>query len=251
MKMAFKIHGKVMEKETGKGIPNLTVKAIDRDLLFDDLLGAVTTDENGNFEIGYDKEDFQELFFDKKPDIYLKIKNLQGEVIHTTEDKVRYEAGETEAFNVKISKKKIKKIKMAKAKDISKWIWEHGIPADIWYEYERDVGEFIERNKLKAAPLESLAHEATMETGQTAMRTHETAMKTSQPAINIKYIIDIRGGRRGPHLHYKGQIYLLNAEQWKMFSGGIIQKFSKKLSKANAVNFEQFMDLGESVSAVR
>ncbi len=58
MKMAFKIHGKVIEKETGKGIPNLTVKAIDKDLFFDDLLGAVTTDEKGNFEIKYDKEDF-------------------------------------------------------------------------------------------------------------------------------------------------------------------------------------------------
>jgi len=106
--MAFKIHGKVIEKETGKGIPNLTVKAIDKDLFFDDLLGAVTTDKNGNFEIRYDKEDFQELFFDKKPDIYIEIKNPEREVIYTTEDKVRYEAGETEKFNIKISKNKIK-----------------------------------------------------------------------------------------------------------------------------------------------
>ena len=37
--MAFKIHGKVIEKETGKGIPNLKVKAFDKDLLFDDVLG--------------------------------------------------------------------------------------------------------------------------------------------------------------------------------------------------------------------
>lgn len=109
--MAFKIYGKVIEKETGRGISNLRVKAVDKDLLFDDLLGAVTTDENGNFEIKYYKEDFQELFFDKKPDIYLKIENPEGEVIHTTEDKVRYEAGKTEAFNINISKNKIKKQK--------------------------------------------------------------------------------------------------------------------------------------------
>jgi|GEM_PF-190956 len=111
--MAFKIHGKVIEEETGKGIPNLTVKAIDRDLFFDDLLGAVSTDENGNFEIKYDKEDFQELFFDKKPDIYLKVKNPEGEIIHSTEDKVRYEAGETEEFIIKISKNLNKKQKEA------------------------------------------------------------------------------------------------------------------------------------------
>ena len=108
--MALKIHGKVVEKETGKGIPDLTVKAIDKDLLFDDLLGAVTTDENGSFEIRYDKEDSQELFLDKKPDIYLQIKNSEGEVIHTTENKVRYEAGETEEFIVRISRSVVERI---------------------------------------------------------------------------------------------------------------------------------------------
>jgi hypothetical protein len=98
----FKIFGKVVEKETGEGIPNLTVKAFDKDLLFDDLLGAVTTDKNGNFEIIYDKEDFQKLFFDKKPDLYLKINTPEGELIHITEDKVRYKADRTEEFTVLI-----------------------------------------------------------------------------------------------------------------------------------------------------
>jgi hypothetical protein len=32
MTKAFKIYGKVVEKETGKGIPDLTVKAVDKDL---------------------------------------------------------------------------------------------------------------------------------------------------------------------------------------------------------------------------
>ena len=77
---------------------------IDKDLFFDDLLGAVTTDKNGNFEIKYDKEDFQELFLDKKPDIYLKIKNQHGKVIHTTKDKIRYGAGRAEKFIIEIWK---------------------------------------------------------------------------------------------------------------------------------------------------
>ena len=74
-------------------------------------MGAVTTDNSGNLEIKYDKEDFQELFFDKKPDTYLEIKNPEGEVIHSTEDKVRYGASETEEFNIKISKNKMEKLK--------------------------------------------------------------------------------------------------------------------------------------------
>lgn len=34
--MVFKIRGKIIEEETEKGIPDLTVKAVDKDLFFDD-----------------------------------------------------------------------------------------------------------------------------------------------------------------------------------------------------------------------
>jgi len=100
----FKIYGKILEKETGKGIPNLIVKAVDKDLLYDDILGEVITDKNGSFEIKYGDEDFKEFFLDKEPDIYLTIKIPGGEVIYTTETRVVYDALETEEFVIKISK---------------------------------------------------------------------------------------------------------------------------------------------------
>lgn len=106
--MAFKIYGKVIEEETEKGIPNLKVKAIDKDLIFNDILGSVTTDEDGNFEIKYDKEDFQELFLDRSPDYYLEVKNKDEEVIYTTKTKVVYDATESEEFVIRISKSLIK-----------------------------------------------------------------------------------------------------------------------------------------------
>ena len=80
----------------------LTVVAVDKDILIDDRLDKVTTDRRGHFEIRYDKEDFQDLFFDLKPDLYLNIINPDGVLIHTTKDKVRYEAGETEKFLIRI-----------------------------------------------------------------------------------------------------------------------------------------------------
>jgi hypothetical protein len=98
----FRIYGRVVEKETGEGIPNLTVEAIDKDLFCHDRLGAVSTKEDGSFEILYDKEDFQDFFFDKKPDIFIRIKSPGGKVIHTTEDKVRYNADSTEMFNIAV-----------------------------------------------------------------------------------------------------------------------------------------------------
>ena len=98
----FKIYGKVISAGTRKGIANLLVEALDKDLLLDDRLDSDITDRDGNFEILYDREDFQELFFDRKPDIYLRVRKRDGSLLHTTEDKVRYEAGKTELFIIAI-----------------------------------------------------------------------------------------------------------------------------------------------------
>lgn len=98
------IQGVVIEKETGKGIPNLWVKAVDKDLLFDDLLGSVTTDAEGKFKIKYNQEDFKDRFLEKKPDIHLDIKTPEAALIHSTRDKIRFDAKEIEEFIIKIPK---------------------------------------------------------------------------------------------------------------------------------------------------
>jgi hypothetical protein len=113
---AFKIYGKVIVKESGQGIPNVIVEALDKDLIFDDRLGSVITDEDGVFQILYNMKDFKELFFDLKPDIYLRVRKSDGTIIHTTEEKVRYEAGKTEAFHISISKSLIGEEDMGKEK---------------------------------------------------------------------------------------------------------------------------------------
>lgn len=105
---AFRIYGNVRELESKIGVPGLIVEALDKDLIFDDHLGSVTTDINGNFEIRYDKEDFQEIFFDQRPDIYLRIKTPDGKLVSTTEDKVRYGANRTEEFVINLPKKLLK-----------------------------------------------------------------------------------------------------------------------------------------------
>lgn len=109
----FIIYGKVINKESKKGIAGLIVEALDKDLLIDDRLGSVITDKDGNFEIKYDKQAFTE----KRPDIYLQVKDSKGEIIHTTKEKVRYDAGKTEAFIINISKNFNKK---QKQKDVDK-----------------------------------------------------------------------------------------------------------------------------------
>lgn len=100
----FKVFGRVLDKETQQGIPGLIVEALDKDKKVDDRLGYTITDQQGNFEIIYDKKDFKSSFLERKPDLYLRVKSADGREIFTTKDKVRYESGHTEAFILQIPK---------------------------------------------------------------------------------------------------------------------------------------------------
>jgi hypothetical protein len=123
------------------------------------------------------------------------------------------------------------------------WRFEIGVPRDFWIVHAVDVERFIKANKLKAVSQAALQERAG---GQTVVaRKLELPQEVSNAPWWWKY-----GGMRVPHLHYEGNTFLLNAEQWKAFSGGVMKEFSKKLAEANAVNFGQMMDLSESVNEI-
>lgn len=85
--MSYRVHGRVRRNDNGQGIPNLTVRAYDVDWISsDDFLGSDKTDNNGNFEIRFSRNDFDAGWFDPEggPDIILRIWNESGELIHET-----------------------------------------------------------------------------------------------------------------------------------------------------------------------
>lgn len=101
----FRIRGVVKEAESGIGVSGLFIRAYDKDLLFDDLMGSAYSGENGRFEIVSLPGDFQE-FLDTKPDVYLQIYTPDGKsLLFSTEDAVRWQAGEEEVFEVLIPRK--------------------------------------------------------------------------------------------------------------------------------------------------
>ena len=104
--MDFRISGRIAETESGKGIKGLLVRARDRDLLFDDLLGNATTDEQGAFEIAYGEKDFRELF-DAKPDIYLSVYAPPSRLLAETADAIRWDASKHERFDLKIPRDRL------------------------------------------------------------------------------------------------------------------------------------------------
>jgi carotenoid cleavage dioxygenase len=115
-KKDFKIWGRVLDKGTGKGLPNMIIAAFDKDLFKDDPLGTVRTDSNGYFEIHYGTKDFRELIFDRRADIYLKVMDPRGNQLLTTKEWVRREARESEGFVIRIPTKWPEQIKKGEKK---------------------------------------------------------------------------------------------------------------------------------------
>ena len=113
MRKDFIVYGEVLEKESKKGVHGLTIESFDKDVLTkDDKVGKTVTNEKGSFEIFYGKKDFRDDFFDRKPDIYLIVKNAKGEVLYSSKDRVRWNAGKKEKFIVEIPKELLKEAKI-------------------------------------------------------------------------------------------------------------------------------------------
>jgi hypothetical protein len=102
----FRVRGVVREKESGRGLPGLTVRAYDRDIVLDDDLGGVATDDAGGFELVFTEPQFQELF-ETRPDLYLRVFDPAGRLVHSTEDAIRWDAHVEERYEIAISRARL------------------------------------------------------------------------------------------------------------------------------------------------
>lgn len=71
----------------GKAAGNITVKISDYDRTGgDDFLGTVVTDADGGFEFTFDREDFKELYYDRKPDLVFTLCDAQGNELYSNRE---------------------------------------------------------------------------------------------------------------------------------------------------------------------
>jgi hypothetical protein len=120
---------------------------------------------------------------------------------------------------------------------IEMWKWRAGGLRDFWLTNAEQVGKFIDSNKLKPISQESME-----------MRTAGTE-KATEGSMLLQWWWKA-GGIRVAHLHFEGNIYLLNANQWKAFSSTIIKEFGRKLSEAGTVNYGNLMNIADAMSEV-
>jgi hypothetical protein len=83
----FRVEGRIVDRETHRGIKGLRIEAWDKDLFLDDLVGSSITSSDGSFAIVFDESYFQELFFDRKPDLFFRVYEKTN-LIQSTEDTI-------------------------------------------------------------------------------------------------------------------------------------------------------------------
>ena len=96
------VTGRVSD-EKGKPVQGALVRLYDKDRIFDDLLGVVMTDENGEYKISYREQDFKEGL-ETGADLYLTVEDAEGKGLHRSDEAVRFDAGKEEVINVRLGK---------------------------------------------------------------------------------------------------------------------------------------------------
>ena len=98
----FIVLGTIEEEETGRPLPNLVVRAYDRDLVFDDRVGFTTSDDDGRFEIRFHRKDFSDVW-ESQPDLYLRVFDPSGtRELYQTRDAIRWRASRHETYRLRI-----------------------------------------------------------------------------------------------------------------------------------------------------
>jgi hypothetical protein len=116
--------------------------------------------------------------------------------------------------------------------------WLCGPKSPIHIDHLDQAGKVIGQFNLKALTPEQLRTVGAKATGAAVMRSK------IQPK-------DFPGGIRQMHLHYQGDIYLLTAEQWNVYSSLVMEKVTASLAKAGTVSFPELAVLSGITSGMR
>lgn len=118
--------------------------------------------------------------------------------------------------------------------------WEiYGGKRPFFIRYADLIADVIKNFKLEA--IKEYKHSPVMKA---------TAAETATREEMIYFDPDIFGGKRFAHLHYRGEIYMLNREQWQSFTARIRDDLIERLHTANNISIEQMLDLSDAIDPI-
>jgi hypothetical protein len=127
----------------------------------------------------------------------------------------------------------------------TEWWWRHGRPADVWVTNQELVAQFVKDHRLQPIPAEHFG------LGQPTGATRGVAPEAREILVRpFPWPDPLPGYLRSPHLHFGGEIYVLDGEQWKEFSGRVMDGVREKLAGARTLGFEQMLELTNATSGV-
>ena len=123
--------------------------------------------------------------------------------------------------------------------DYDRFIWIYGRPNPFWIINRQLIQEIIQEYGLEPVPAEHWQGLAAPLEG--------SKVSATQLRIDPK---DFCGGMRIAHLHYAGELYELNPEQWAEFSNKIISNFQMKLDQTQAVTVESLLEVSDAINGL-
>lgn len=110
---------------------------------------------------------------------------------------------------------------------LAKYDGNEGGMSVIWEMGHRTIAGFIKEKGLEPVPRKRLP-----------------IIEGSSPRVP-----PFPGGWRSAHLHFDGDIYLLDHKQWREFSKARLEEFSHQLENTRTISFENFVEVGEALAA--
>jgi len=121
--------------------------------------------------------------------------------------------------------------------------WLFGIPAPIWLNRLEMIEGFIKEHALQPAALETLP--------VNPLINQAAGTEITERAVAVKNRwTGFPGGIRVPHLHFKGNVFVLKEELWLKFSAGLVKDLQGRLAKAKSVSFEQAIEISEAIDSL-
>jgi hypothetical protein len=112
---AYILKGTLKDSER-KPITRVKIQAMDSDQMWfedrnDDIIDSKWINDDGTFEISFDNQQFQEAgWLERKPDIYLIVRNSIGQIIHTTEIRRGVDASDIQNLTFDITLNSLEKL---------------------------------------------------------------------------------------------------------------------------------------------
>jgi len=115
----------------------------------------------------------------------------------------------------------------------------HGIPNPMWIRNVELIGNFIDKNKLVPMADHNLMPVKRME---------KAGLAANQ--LSLHYVPWWWfGGIKVAHLHFNGEVYILNDAQWKNFSKDLMHGMKTRIDNAGTIPFESSLEMAQIVES--